>query len=286
MSSPSHSHGYLLSGIKGIGKTSIGRIIGDFFQAEIIEIDAASHSQVDRIRDIVEQGRHRSMLADTGVKMFLIDECHRLSGNAFDALLKVLEEPPPHLYFVLCTTEVKKVPDTIVSRCYPVPLVALSPKDLHSLFMFISEQEGWAVNRDVMSAVVVAADGSARQGLTILQAVHDCKNTDEVKRITKLIEEGDPEIQIIAFILRGGREYGRIKDMLSKIDDNFFRDDSGIIHIGRYLCGAIARAETESVAKRAWILLHLLTETGYSYDNKAVFYRAIGACMWGMGVAV
>jgi DNA polymerase III subunit gamma/tau len=278
MKGDSHPHAYLLTGPKGTGKTTIGRLIATSFDADLIEIDAASHSKVEEMRQLVEEGQHMS-LAGTGIKMFLIDECHRLSRNAFDALLKTLEEPPPHLYLALCTTEANKVPETIVSRCYPIQLRPLKQQDMDVLLDAIAGAEGWNVVPDVMAAVIQAAEGSPRQALTMLQSVHDATSRDEVRRIVSLIDAGEPLIALLQLLLRGKCTWTQAKDYLSKIEDDAI--DDAVIHAGRYICGAMLRSDKELDAQRAWTLLEALTFPATSFDRKVLLYVTIGRLIWG-----
>lgn len=278
MKGSSHPHAYLLTGPKGTGKTTIARLICQTFNAELIEIDAASHSKVEEARQLVEEAFHMS-LSGSGTKMYLIDECHRLSRNAFDALLKTIEEPPEHLYIALCTTEADKVPDTITSRCYPVQLRPLKNQDIADLLDAVAYTEKWDVLPDVMSAVVESSQGSPRLGLTLLQSVRDVKSREEVRRVVSLIDAGQPLISLIQLLLRGKCTWKQARDFLSRIEDHEF--DEAVIAAGRYICGAMIRAEDTTEAQRAWTLLEALTFPATSFDRKVLLYVTVGRLLWG-----
>jgi DNA polymerase-3 subunit gamma/tau len=124
ISSDTCPHSFLFTGVSGLGKTTLARITAMELQADPLEIDAASNNGVDATRGLVELGQHMSMVGD-GRRAIIIDECHTLSKQAWQPLLKLLEEPPDHLYIMLCTTELEKVPDTIRNRCFHVVLKPL-----------------------------------------------------------------------------------------------------------------------------------------------------------------
>ena len=129
---PGHPHAYLITGPSGVGKTTIGRLIAATLGAETNEIDAATYSGVEAMRSLVEFVGYQPPRTS---RLIIIDECHRLSRNAWDAVLKPIEEPPAHLYWALCTTEFDAVPDTIVTRCYHCKLDRLDDRVIEE-FLF------------------------------------------------------------------------------------------------------------------------------------------------------
>ena len=185
---------YMLTGVRGVGKTTTARILaralnyktpeidkptidlripGDHCQAimegrhvDVIEMDAASHTGIDDIREIIEQVRYRPVSAR--YKVYIIDEVHMLSTQAFNGLLKTLEEPPEHVKFIFATTEIRKVPITVLSRCQRFDLRRISAADLVGLFTTILEKEGIPAEQEALSMIARAAEGSARDGLSLL----------------------------------------------------------------------------------------------------------------------
>jgi DNA polymerase-3 subunit gamma/tau len=274
----SRPHAFLFTGPSGIGKTTGARIVATMLNAEVVEIDAASNNGVDAMRLLVELGNHMS-LTGAGVRMFIIDECHSLSKSAWQAILKMLEEPPAHLYIALCTTELHKVPETIVTRCYHVALRPLKPAEIEDLCMVVAELEGWTVHNDVMQAVIQAATGQPRKALSILQAVHDAPSRDEVRRIITLMDATDPLIALLQYLLAGKKAWAVIKGHLSRIEEDDFEELS--IGAGRYIVGALLRAETDASAQLAWRLLDALVFPTSTFDRKASFMAAIGRMIWG-----
>src|SRR6185369_6856257 len=140
---------------------------------DVIEMDAASNTGVDNIRELIESARYKPIIART--KVFIIDEVHMLSKGAFNALLKTLEEPPEHVKFIFATTEIRKVPVTILSRCMRFDLPRISSAKLVEHFKFVLGEEKVEADEDALQIIAGVAEGSARDGLSLLdQAISVC----------------------------------------------------------------------------------------------------------------
>jgi len=166
------SHAYLLCGPRGIGKTTVARIIAKELNTsvnDIYEMDAASNRGIDDIREINEN--IRSLPFDSKYKIYILDEVHMFTKEAWNALLKTIEEPPEHVIFILATTEIEKVPETIVSRCQS--FIFKKPSDI-VLSKFISsfaKKEGYEIERGGAELIALLADGAFRDALGTLQKV-------------------------------------------------------------------------------------------------------------------
>jgi DNA polymerase III subunit gamma/tau len=188
------AQGYMLTGVRGVGKTTTARILARALNYEapgydkptidmpglgvhckdimegrhpdVLEMDAASNTGVDNIREIIESAQYTPLVART--KVFLIDEVHMLSKGAFNALLKTLEEPPAHVRFIFATTEIRKVPVTVLSRCQRFDLRRVEQPVLAAHFQKIVGLEGAQADADALQLIARAAQGSVRDGLSIL----------------------------------------------------------------------------------------------------------------------
>ncbi len=204
---------YLLTGIRGVGKTTTARLIAKGLNCEknndrnlkcskvkfcstcediinsnhidILEMDAASKTGIDDIRELIENSKYSPTSAD--YKIFIIDEVHMLSKQAFNGLLKTLEEPPPRLKFILATTEVRKIPVTILSRCQRYDLKRVEFEKLYKHLKNIVEVEKGRISDDAIRLIVKTSEGSVRDSISLLDRALISQNTDE----NKVIEQND-----------------------------------------------------------------------------------------------
>ncbi len=223
------AHAYLFSGPRGVGKTTTARLLAravnckkikdgepdntcDFCteilegrSLDIIEIDAASNTGVDHVREhIIENSRFTPQRLP--MKVFVIDEVHMLSTSAFNALLKTLEEPPAHAMFILATTEIHKVPETIISRCQRFDFKRIGTEDLMKRLDVIAKQEKVSVDPDVMRTIARRANGSSRDAevlLTQLLALGDAKITQEQADLVLPRSDVHSLIQLITYLQNG-----------------------------------------------------------------------------------
>lgn len=165
---------YLFSGASGCGKTTVARILANKINRGVgspIEIDAASNNGVDSVRQIIESADQRSI--DSEYKIYIIDECHMLTTQAWNALLKTIEETPKYTIFMFCTTEYHKVPVTIQNRCQQYFFTRVPQKDIENRLYYICEQEGLVAHPDGISHISKLAQGSMRQAISYLEKCRD-----------------------------------------------------------------------------------------------------------------
>ena len=195
------SHAYLFYGSRGTGKTSIAKIFAnevnknEEYQKEnvdIIEIDAASNNGVDEVRDIKEAIKF--LPTEGKYKVYIIDEVHMLTTAAFNALLKTLEEPPAHVIFILATTEIHKIPATILSRCQRFEFKNLSQEQLIDRLKYISEKECLVIEDAAIEKIATLAKGGLRDAISILDQVSNYSEKitlDHILEVTSSISEDD-----------------------------------------------------------------------------------------------
>ena len=225
---------YLLTGIRGVGKTTTARIIAkainckDFEKRmtkcegfchceaitnsnhiDVLEMDAASKTGIDDIRELIDSAKYYPTSAK--YKVFIIDEVHMLSKQAFNGLLKTLEEPPPHLKFILATTEVKKIPLTIISRCQRFDLRRIKLEEMISFLKKIAEKEKAKINEKALLLIAKASEGSVRDALSILDQAISTFNflgeeiTEKSVRTMLGISDRSRIIDLVNFIIDGDK---------------------------------------------------------------------------------
>lgn len=209
------AHAYLLTGIRGVGKTTTARIMARVLNSipadqsvdshiDVIEMDAASHTGVDNIREIIEEAKYKPLTAP--YKIYIIDEVHMLSKGAFNALLKTLEEPPQHVKFIFATTEIRKVPITILSRCQRFDLRRVDADVLTEHLKNIAGQENLEFEEEALAILATVAEGSVRDSLSLLdQSIAYCEGRVTVDKVQEMLGFADKSqiISIFQLLVEG-----------------------------------------------------------------------------------
>jgi DNA polymerase-3 subunit gamma/tau len=224
---------FMMTGIRGVGKTTTARIIAKGMNCiglegntgpttspcgqcehcvaisegrhvDVLEMDAASRTGVDDIREIIDSVHYRA--ASARFKIYIIDEVHMLSNNAFNALLKTLEEPPEHVKFIFATTEIRKVPVTVLSRCQRFDLRRIEPEEMIKMLQNLAKLENASISNEALALITRASEGSARDAQSLLdQAIsHGAGETsvDQVRAMLGLADRGRV-LDLFEFIMRG-----------------------------------------------------------------------------------
>ena len=236
---------YLFTGIRGVGKTTIARIVAKSLNCieapenickknfcenceaitnsnhiDVLEMDAASKTGVDDVRDLIEFSRYGP--TSSRFKIFIIDEVHMLSKQAFNALLKTLEEPPEYLKFIFATTEIKKIPITVVSRCQRFYLSRIKKSKLFEFIKKIKDKENGNISDDALKLIIKISEGSVRDALSLLdRALLSLNNSQEldIRSAQKIFGYFDKSelIELFKLILEG--EENKVIDLYRKIYD-------------------------------------------------------------------
>ena len=247
---------FMMTGIRGVGKTTTARIIAKGMNCiglegntgpttspcgqcehcvaisegrhvDVLEMDAASRTGVDDIREIIDSVHYRA--ASARFKIYIIDEVHMLSNNAFNALLKTLEEPPEHVKFIFATTEIRKVPVTVLSRCQRFDLRRIEPEEMIKMLQNLAKLENASISNEALALITRASEGSARDAQSLLdQAIsHGAGETsvDQVRAMLGLADRGRV-LDLFEFIMRG-----QAKEALNELGSQYSdgADPIGII---------------------------------------------------------
>ena len=254
---------YLLTGIRGVGKTTTARLIAKALNClkgidkicktnpcencksisnsnhmDVIEMDAASKTGIDDVRELIESGKYNPTIAK--YKIFIIDEVHMLSKQAFNGLLKTLEEPPPHLKFIFATTEVKKIPITIISRCQRFDLSRVSIQILFDNLKKISKLEKGNITDEALKLIAKTSEGSVRDSLSLLDRAlisqnHTEKTVDE-NHVRQMLGIADRSriLEILQLLIKGDQKktISQLRELVKEGLDpsNFLNDLLEVIH--------------------------------------------------------
>lgn len=235
------AHAYLFTGTRGTGKTSIAKIFARAINCEntktgspcgecdacrrlasdndvnIVEIDAASNNKVDDIRELREKVKFAPIGAK--YKVYIIDEVHMLSDSAFNALLKTLEEPPKYVVFILATTEVHKLPQTILSRCVRFDFRLVSVSELTNHLARIFDKEGINYDHDALKIIASAGEGSVRDTLSIADCINAYSDGNVTKeKVLKVLGVTDYDLLIDFFDKMLKKDIGEVLTLINQID--------------------------------------------------------------------
>lgn len=303
------SHAYLFSGPRGVGKTTTARLIAKGVNClnlgedgepcnecrncksinegrftDLIEIDAASNRSIDEIRSLKEKINYQP--AEGLKKVYIIDEAHMLTKEAFNALLKTLEEPPSHVIFILATTELEKILPTIISRCQRYDFKALDIKDMRERLAFILEQENIKIDEEVYPIIHENSSGSMRDSISILERLIISSNKKDIS--LELAEETlgitpTSRIKIFLDILLNGKEHEIINE-LEKLDSDSYDLELFFKDLAKYIKNLILKNEIDNLLglKIISIIFDVLTKFKFEDDKKLIGYVIISDILFSL----
>lgn len=275
---------FCFSGPAGTGKTSLARILANEFcdgtatAANIEEIPAAMFTGVDAMRTIVDKACFRAIGASP-VKTIILDEAHRLSANAWDALLKATEEPPAHVRYVFCTTNVGKIPKTIMTRCVHIELKRLSEEEVLKILKRAVKSEKLDVAIEVLEAIAEESEGSGRQALVYLEACAYCESASDARKVMKKASIDSKEaIDLCRFLIgRQGRTWAEGMRLLGGMKE--LEAESIRIIICNYFASAIMGTKKDKDAARLMSILDCFSGSYHPAEKFAPLLLSIGAAL-------
>lgn len=264
---------FLLTGGSGLGKTTLGRIIAlkvGCSRQNLVEVDAASNSGIDAMRAITDSMQF-SALGSSPTKVYILDEAHMLSRSAWNSLLKSIEEPPPHVWWVICTTEVAKVPATIAQRCAQYALKPVSRNNLMDLLEKVRDAEGYETEDDVLQLIASKANGSPRLALTSLaKCAHVGDRAEAAELMDVMGDENEGEAIELCRALIKGCDWEQAVAIVNKLKDQ--NPESVRCVVAAYFQNALLGTKDD---RRAGKMLDILSAFSKPYATTQGIYPVL-----------
>lgn len=269
-------HTFLFTGPPGTGKTTLARIVAAEFNCDpsnIIEVDAASNSGIDDMRQVTSALRYNGFGSSPN-KAIIIDECHGLSKQAWDSLLKSTEEPPPHVYFMFCSTNPGKIPSAMVSRSLAYNLNPVKFDDLLDLLEDICDREQLETPSKILELVAESCEGSPRLALTMLAKVQDCSNMDEAAALLATATDNKEVIDLCRLLVSGSLTWAKLTTTLKAMPE--MPAESIRIVVVAYLNACLMGAKSDRDVPRLLDMLECFMQPYNPADKLAPILVAFG----------
>lgn len=270
---------FLFYGPSGTGKTTLARICCKELECsprDIIEVDAATFSGIDSMRS-VQQSMQYQAVGGGKSRAVIVDEAHGLSRQAWDSLLKAIEEPNKNAYWFLCTTNLAKVPTTIKTRAASFKLDAVREDALERIVRRVIKRENMDVPDGVIQVVCKEAQGSPRQALVNLALCESCKSSKEAAALLHSAQQSDPTIELCRFLMKGG-SWPRVMAIINKMQDE---NPEGVrIVVCNYIGKALASAKSDRDATRLLTLLDAFSTSYNQSEGIAPLLLSVGRALY------
>ena len=265
-------HAIMLTGASGCGKTTIARILKQHLQcgdSDFVEINAADTKGVDTVRDIRRQCNLRPIAGLS--RVWLIDEAHKLTNDAQNALLKIMEDTPKHAYFMLATTDPHKIIRTIHTRCAEIKLAEMSSKAIEQVVRRVMEREKMDCSDEVVAEIVEASAGSARKALVLLEQVGWLEsNEEQIKAVQATSASKDQAILLARALINPRVSWPEVAAILKELKD----DPEGLRYLVLGYCRSVLLGGG-GLAPRAYMIIDIFS--GNFYDSK---HAGLAAACW------
>jgi DNA polymerase III subunit gamma/tau len=273
------SQTFLFCGPSGCGKTTLARITAramGCLNKDIMEIPAAVYTGVEKMREVQEMAQYRPFGKGQG-RAIIIDECHRLSGNAWDSLLKAIEEPSVFVSWYLCTTEMQKVPRTVKTRCATFTLKEVSDDNLRRLLQRVAKAESIQVPDGVVDLIIREAHGSPRELLSNLGQCENVKDKKQAAELLKTVLDSDTTLELCRFLIQGG-SWIRAMGIISKLEEE---NPEGVrIVVCNYIGSVLKNARNDKEAVRLLQMLEAFSTPYNQSERVAPLLLSVGQVLF------